>query len=399
MINNLHNSRSHSTHLNGNSQNKGKRDQNGRSAKKLSILLVTPLYLPHIGGTEIHTYEVARRFASAGHDVTVLTTDLEGNLSKEELTEGFRIKRVPAWPRHKDYFFAPGIYHYIVDHNWDVIHCQSYHTLVPLFAIRAALRKNIPYFITFHSGGHSSWLRSMMRPVQRIFLHPFFAQAKGLIGVSKWEVDFFQKHLHLPLEKFYVTPNGYQLPDTKDLPEDLPKEGKLILSIGRIEKFKGHHRLVEALPYVIEKCPTARLRIVGSGPFEKTLWKIANQKGVAEHVEIQAVPGGRRKEMAMLLLQSDLVVLLSNYESQSISAMEALALNRPLLVSHNTALGELAEKGWATSVPPSSTAEEIAAAILNQLNRPIIPVTAALPTWDDCAQKILSLYFDVLSGE
>ncbi len=46
--------------------------------RSLRILLVTARYLPNVGGTEIHTYEVARRLVAAGHDVTVLTTDLSG---------------------------------------------------------------------------------------------------------------------------------------------------------------------------------------------------------------------------------------------------------------------------------------------------------------------------------
>src|SRR5581483_5809901 len=99
-------------------------------AARLRVLLVTARYLPSVGGTEIHTYEVAKRMTEAGNDVTVLTTDLSGQLPGEEQIEGVRIIRVRAWPAERDYYFAPGIYRQIVAGDWDIVHCQGCHTLV-----------------------------------------------------------------------------------------------------------------------------------------------------------------------------------------------------------------------------------------------------------------------------
>jgi glycosyltransferase involved in cell wall biosynthesis len=112
------------------------------SSGPLRILLVTARYLPHVGGTEIHTYELANRLVADGHDVTVLTTAFDGQLPDREEDSGIKIRRVRAWPANKDYYFAPGIYSYITQGNWDVVHCQGYHTLV-VFS-NAALRKKIP---------------------------------------------------------------------------------------------------------------------------------------------------------------------------------------------------------------------------------------------------------------
>src|SRR5690349_8235517 len=96
----------------------------------LRVLLVTARYLPYIGGTEIHTYEVARRLVAAGHQVTVLTTDPSQALPQAEWTEEIEVLRVPAWPADRDYYFAPRIHRTVQQARWDVVHCQGYHTFV-----------------------------------------------------------------------------------------------------------------------------------------------------------------------------------------------------------------------------------------------------------------------------
>jgi glycosyltransferase involved in cell wall biosynthesis len=361
----------------------------------LRILLVTPQYLPHAGGAEIHTYEVARRMVAAGHEVTVLTTDVDGDLPADEVMAGVSVHRVPAWPSRSDYFFAPGIHRFITRGNWDIVHCQGYHTLVAPITMLAAWQAKCPYIVTFHSGGHSSWLRNMLRPLQRMLLRPLLNRAVGLVAVSKWEADFFRQSLRIPAERFCVIPNGAYLPECSTPP---PTEGDatLIVSVGRLERYKGHHRVIASLPLLIEKYPRVRLRIVGSGPYEASLRQLAEDLEVADRVEIRPVSAKDREGMASVLLGAALVILLSDYEAQGISVLEALALGRPVLVADTTALRELATSGLARATPLGGTAEEVAEAILNQLNQPLIPTNAQLPTWDACASDLLSIYHRAL---
>src|SRR5579859_5854363 len=119
------------------------------------ILAVTPQYLPHIGGVERYVHEVYTRLASAGIDITILTTDPTGRSPRSERIDGVQVVRVPAWPRHRDYYFAPEIYKIVSRGDWDLVHVQSYHTFVAPLAMLAAHRRNVPYVVTFHGGGHS----------------------------------------------------------------------------------------------------------------------------------------------------------------------------------------------------------------------------------------------------
>jgi glycosyltransferase involved in cell wall biosynthesis len=361
----------------------------------LRILYVTARYLPYVGGTEIHTDEVARRVAAAGHEVTVLTTDPDRRLPPCEEVAGVRIHRVPAWPAQRDYYFAPDIYRIILQGSWDLIHCQGFHTLAAPVAMLAAWRAKIPYIVTFHSGGHSSRMRNLIRPVQLSVLRPLLARSAGLVGVSRWEADFFRKQLNLPEALFSVIPNGSYLPKVTRFPKT-PGDGTRIVSVGRLERYKGHHLVISALPRVAREVPDVRFRIVGSGPYRDSLMKLASRLGVAGRVEIQAIPGEDREGMASVLMSAALVILLSSYESQGISVMEALSLGRPVLVADQTALGELADRGLAQATSLRSSPDQIASAILDQLHDPLIPSNTELPTWGACAHDLLALYCRIL---
>ena len=80
------------------------------------------------------------------------------------------------------------------------------------------------------------------------------------------------------------------------------------------------------------------------------------------------------------------------------SAHTALALGCPALVADTSGLHELAEEGLVRAIPLESTAEEVAAAVLHQLREPLVPPRMTLPTWDDCANDLLALYYSLTAG-
>jgi glycosyltransferase involved in cell wall biosynthesis len=371
-------------------------------SKKLHVLMVTARYFPMMGGIETHVYEVGRRLAASNTvDITLLTTiphSLAMQAPEEEYRDGMRILRVQAWPRERDYYISPAIYSIIRDRQWDLIHCQGCHTFVPPLAMLAARRARIPYVVTFHSGGHSSRWRTSIRASQWNVLRPLFVDAQKLIGVSRFEADYFRELLRLPSQQFTVIPNGGNWSAVSSSPVEM-EHPCLILSVGRLERYKGHQHLITALPHIKRSRPDARLLILGAGPYEANLRQLAQNIGVADAVEIRAIPPNERQVMQDLLRQAKLVVLLSEYEAHPVAIMEALALQRPTLVTHTSGLAELAEKKLVRSVPLNSTPETIAAAVVQQIEQPLIPAHVALPTWDECAQQLLDIYTLALKRE
>ena len=365
------------------------------SYSSLRVLIVTPRYFPFIGGVENHTYQVARRMAHLGIDITVLSADPSRQLPRSEQLHGVEIRRVPTLPGSRDSYSAPDIYRVITQEQWDIVHCQSYHTFIAPLAMLAALRSKIPYVVTFHGGGHSSRLRNAIRPIQLRILRPLLARANRLIATAQFEVEYFGKLLSLSTQQFIYIPNGGDIAQVP-IPTIDSTDKTLITSVGRLERYKGHHRMIEALPKVLAQRPDVRLWVAGSGPYEKELRRMAHKLGIADRVEIRAIPPTERHRMAVELSKSALVTLLSEYETHPMAALEAIALGRSVLVADTSGLSELAQRGLARAIPLNSTSDQIAIAVLEQLNRPLVPPSVDLPTWDECAADLVRLYHTII---
>lgn len=354
------------------------------------VLMATNRYFPEMGGIETHCYEVARRLAADGVAVTVLATDRQREFPTHEAVAGVQVLRVPAYPARRDYYFAPDVWRTVTTGRWDLVHVQGFHALVPPLAMLAARRAGIPYVVTSHTGGHSSPLRRAARGAQWAALRPLLAGAARIVVVSHFEARDFARRLRLPPERFTVIRNGATLPP---VPTGLsPVDGTVLISIGRLERYKGHHRAIEALPLVRRAVPDARLLILGAGPYEGELRRIAAARGVAGQVEIQAVPATDRVGLASLLSQAAVVLLLSDYEAHPVSVMEALALHRPVLVADTSGMSELATAGWVRAVRLTGGTETVAAAVVRQVRDPLVPAAVAFPTWDECAARVRKVY-------
>jgi glycosyltransferase involved in cell wall biosynthesis len=352
---------------------------------------------PVMGGVETHVYEVAPRVAEAGFDVTILTSDRSGSLPQRDTINGVPAVRVGAWPAGRDWHLSPGILRDVVRGNWDLVHCQGWHTFVPALAMIGSIAARRPFVVTFHSGGHGSQVRNRMRGPQRALLRPFLARARKLVAVSEFEAAFFARELRLPASRFATIQNGATMewPADGDTSDD---SAPLILSVGRLERYKGHHTLIEALPRILESCPGARLRIVGAGPYEAELRRLAAGSPVSVKIEIGSIDPSARGEMARTIAGASIVCLLSEYEANPVAVMEALSLRRRVLVADTSGLSELARAGLARAIPITATADEVAAAILQQLGTNP-PAEMSLPTWDDSASRLVEVYRAALVGD
>lgn len=368
------------------------------SNNSFRLLLVTARYFPFMGGIETHTYEVARRLARCGVRVTILTANPGGRLPSQETLEGVDIRRSPSWPDREDYYFAPGVYQVVREGGWDIVHCQGVHTFVPPLTMLAARRSQIPFVVTFHTGGHSSRVRNAFRGTQWNLLRPLLAHAERYVGVSQFEAEYFRKRLGLARQRLAIIPNGSDLPETPAFPLAKTKFPSIV-SLGRLERYKGHHRIIAAMPEVLHQYPEAQLTLLGAGPYEAELRRLSQSRGVAGCIHFRSIPPADRQGMALALLQADLIVLLSECESHPVGIMEALALGRPALVANTSGLSELAERGWAAAIPLESNPGQVAEAVIQQIQRPQIPPSIQLPTWEECAGSLLKIYQAVLGGQ
>jgi glucosyl-dolichyl phosphate glucuronosyltransferase len=365
------------------------------SGDRLRVLMVTPRSPLAQGGVERHVMEVSSRLAAGGAEVEVLCSEPGGQALREERHGGVTIRSVRAWPANRDWCFAPRLWREMGRRPWDVVHVQSYHTLVAPLAMLRALTLGVPYVVTFHGGGHTSELRNRSRGAQRLLLGPLLRRAAKLVAVARFEIEQYGEELGLGPDHFALIPNGTDLAFSASAAngDGGAADGRPTLAtIGRLERYKGHHRVIAALPHVLEREPEARLLVVGSGPYEADLRRQAEELGIGERVEFTSVPPGEPEAMAALLSGVSLVVLLSEFETHPLVALEAAAAGRRLLVADSSGLAELAADGFARAIPLDESPAGVAAAAIEELGKPPPSDRPTLTSWDDCAAELLALY-------
>ena len=363
----------------------------------IRVLQVVQRYYPELGGLETHVAEVTSRLAGRPDlQITILTTDRSGRLPREDEINGVRVIRRRSWPRDKDFYLSPGLIKVIRGGDWDVVHFQGGQTLVPLVGMLAAWSARIPYVLTFHSGGHSTTSRSRLGDLQTRILRPLLARSAKLIAVSRFEKKRFAAETGIDADHFVVINNGGALPA---VPAGTTSTPGTIVSSGRLEKYKGHHRAIQALPLVQQSIPAARLTILGGGPYEADLRALADELGVSDTVTIRHLPPTERAQMAEILASSSVMTALSTYEAHPVGIMEALAIGLPVLGCDTAGIGDLVEDGLVRGIDRDAAPDQVAAALVDMLSGPTEsprrPADFALPTWEQCADDVARVYHEV----
>lgn len=303
----------------------------------MRIAQVTPRYRPYIGGVEMVVEKLATGMVEQGHHVEVLTIDPEGNLPAEELIDGVRVRRFRA---SKIYDYSPDLGRYLrtQGNNFDVVHAHSLHTFIPQVAAQARQRGGrFRLIITGHYHGRgktraSTFLLGLYRPIARRVLKA----ADGFICVSNFEADLLKNHFRVPAGKIAVVPNGVEVDEIRSA-SPFPEEGKCILIVSRLERYKNVELAIRAMQYIDRGI---KLVIVGDGPDRPRLQQTVEATYTSKLVSFQ----GRvsKEDLHRWYKTCSLVMNLSDLEAFGLTVIEGLAADKPVLVNNRTGLAELA---------------------------------------------------------
>ncbi|MCC6748425.1 MAG: glycosyltransferase [Deltaproteobacteria bacterium] len=146
------------------------------------------------------------------------------------------------------------------------------------------------------------------------------------------------------------------------LPVGVPTVGMLT----RLSPEKGVDIFLRAVALVAPAVPRMRAVIFGTGPEEETLRGLAAELGIEQWV----VWAGYVDEAMDALLALDVVAQTSRTEALPQTLMEAMVMERPVVVTAVGGCPELVVDGRTGFVSPSMDPETIAARILCLLTRP-----------------------------
>jgi len=238
----------------------------------MKILTVLTYYRPHTSGLTIYAERLARAFAKRGHEVTVMTTQYDKSLPREELMYGVRVLRVPVAVRISKGVLAPTFGLVATKLVWqhDVVQMHLPQFDAPGVALRGRLFGR-PAVLTYHCDLQLP-TGLFNRLVNRVV--DFQNNLAGILAdhIVTYTQDYADNSPYLSRYASKLTPI---LP-----PEEMPDPGPEAVRafaeryhvkdrrpvIGMVTRFaseKGVEILLDALPTILAKYPNTQVIYAG----------------------------------------------------------------------------------------------------------------------------------------
>ncbi len=285
--------------------------------------------------------------------------------------------------------------------NPDIVHAH-YATSYGLLANLSGFR---PYFI-------SAWGTDVMKFPEQNFINAAvlknnLAKAAVVCATSNTIKEYIHKVIDRPVE---VVPFGVDLNDFKPTPvsENNKKKGLVISCIKSLEKIYCIDLVIKAFALVQQNNPglSLKLMIVGPGSELQNLKNLAQQLNITNDVEFTGrIDFDKVPEYFNL---SDIIVNISEYESFGVSVIEAMACEKPVIVSDTGGLKEIVDDGVnGIKVPVNNipaTVKAIEELILSEEKRKKMGVEGrkkveSLYKWEDNLNLMIALYQNNLKTE
>lgn len=256
--------------------------------------------------------------------------------------------------------------------RFDVVETYTLHS--NLLGLLMAWLVGIPVRI----GSHHGKIEDIHKWLQKA--HGFLINSRItslLVAVSNRVKNYAIEQEGALEEKIIVIENGIVLPVVKDHPNDIranirrefkvDKEAKLIVSVGRLTVQKGHEYLLESIPRVLEKFPSAIFVIAGGGYLLDTLLKKTRKLGISKSVHFLGI----REDVPDLLIASDAFAMPSLWEGMPIAMLEAMAYGTPVIASHVEGVEDVIEHELNGLTIPPKDVDALATGILRLLENPV----------------------------
>ena len=315
----------------------------------MKILFVLENHYPNIGGVETLFKSLTESLTREGYTITILTNQYEKTLPRRELLNGVNIIRLPFYNRYLFTLLAffPA-WRLALKH--DLIHTTSYNAGLPAFF--AGLFSRTKVIITFHEVWGRLWFRLPYIGKVSSRLHFLFEQFlvrlpfTHFIAVS----DATKKRLLESSVKEKKITRIYNGIDYKELLQsslievhtDQNGKGYTFLYFGRLGISKGLDLLLEAIKILKRKKTNFQLNLViplEPKKFHQLIRTTLKDYDIEDKVDIYSeLP---YPVLQGLIIESDAVVIPSYSEGFGFTAVESMALGKPIISSGKGSLAEI----------------------------------------------------------
>jgi glycogen synthase len=335
---------------------------------KIAVLVYE--YPPKIvGGLGTYAAEITRKFVLMDHDVTVFTmNDDAGTLPTREIWRGIEIHRpllidvsdslpdviaedIKKWGRGIHLFGKLMVYNYLSaaklinelikkeNMKYDLVVAHDW--LSVMGGVTVKKESGMPLVFHVHSTEKGRTLGNGSSVVSNIELRG--ATIADMIITVSYAMKDELIQLGFPRDKIHVSYNGVDpkkydpasvsAAQVRKIREyyGLKDDELMILFLGRLVGVKGVDKLIMALPHILPKFPKAKLVIVGVGDLQEYLSNLVRTMRLDDYVRFRFdfIP---EEERIIHYAACDVAVFPSFYEPFGIVALEAMSMERPVVV-------------------------------------------------------------------
>lgn len=326
----------------------------------MKIFVQTIYFPPRLGGIENHAYYLCRDLARRGHEVHVVTSRTEPESAVREREGRMFIHRVFLPTRNAFGWMLNALASFPAAlrgaWNADLIHAHTFQSVLPVLPVR--LMRRTPLVVTIHS---SHFLRMVKKAHWRVLFRALLAPADLILATSDELVQATRRVA--PNKRIEEIVNGIDTDLFQPVEPSRRREGerKILVTTRRLVQKNGVRYLVEAMPLILAKVP-CDLYLAGIGPEREDLDRRIEKHGIGANVHF--LGGIANRELPALLSSADAVLIPSLVEATSLSALEAMACERPMAVSRVGGLPEIIDETCGTlfrSADPVDLAEKVIA--------------------------------------
>ena len=327
-----------------------------------------------VGGLGTYAEYITREYVDIGHDVSVFTLN-NGTLKTREILRGVEVHRpliadasnvfpffvvddLKKWGTNIKFFNDIFIYNVLSATKFinGLIKKEKYHFDVVcvhdwLSSLSGLIIKNetkIP--VVFHT--HSTeWGRSGGQGSEVVghFERAMAQYADRVITVSYAMQQDLVQH-GWPQSKISVVWNGVdpvrydprriQRTTVENIRAKygIPKDWNMILFVGRLAWVKGVRNILQAMPLVLKEFPNTKLVILGKGEEQRDIVEAAERLNIKNNI-VYRFDFVSEDERILHYAASDLCVFPSLYEPFGIVSLEAMAMEKPLVVGARGVVG------------------------------------------------------------
>ena len=321
----------------------------------MRIMIVTDQYPPMIGGVPTVTHGLAADLASRGHKVWVVAPSY-GTRDVRHIEDKVHVYRFSSfeWPAYEGLRipflpFVP-VRNLLKKSDPDIIHIHSPIVLGNIAQLLGGgLRK--PVIATNHympvNMSHSLVAEPLVgRYVSNVtysYLVHFCNRCEYVTAPTQTALNLLYNHgLRAPAR---AISNGIDLAKFSPGPRDpdilrrfkLPTDRPLLLHVNRLSEEKRIDVLIDAMAKI--KNRHVHLALVSNGPAEAELRAQVERLQLGEHISFLGFV--RDADLLLLRRSSDIFVIPSEAELQSLATMEAMACGLPVIAADAWALPEL----------------------------------------------------------